>query len=51
LEHQCIFFAAIAKSAAIFKNPVKHDILMATSERIHTDIGNIGEVAKVSSKS
>jgi hypothetical protein len=42
-----VFFAAHAKSAAILKNPGKHDILMATSEQIHTNFGNIGEVAKV----
>jgi hypothetical protein len=45
------FFAALAKSAKKLKTPGKHDILMAMSERMNTDIGNIGEVAKVSNRS
>jgi hypothetical protein len=32
------FFATLAKSAAKLKNPVKHDILMATFEQIPTDV-------------
>jgi hypothetical protein len=45
------YFSTLVKSATKLKSSGKHDILMATSEQIRTDLQNIGEVAKVSSKS
>jgi hypothetical protein len=41
---------SVQKGLQNFKNPGKHDILMATSERIHTYVWNVGEVAKVSGR-
>ncbi len=50
LECRWYIFAALGKSAMKFKNPGRHDILMATSEWIHTDDWNFGKVAKASSR-